>query len=69
MHGNIVNVRTNSLGNLVAVSNSLRSLAEVLLFVTDVVFGAGNNASALDALNSLRNLDAGQNRVRTKYID
>ncbi len=66
MHGNIINVRTESIANLRAVSGSLRDLAEVLLFIADVVFGACNNASTLDALNSLCDLDAGQNRVRTE---
>jgi len=66
MHGNIVNVRTDSIANRRAVSSSLRSLAEMLLFITDVVFGTRNNASALDASDSLCDLDAGQDWVRTK---
>ena len=38
----------------------------MLLFITDVVFGTRNNASALDASDSLCDLDAGQDWVRTK---
>ena len=38
----------------------------MLLFITDVVFGARNHASTLDALNSLCDEDPGQDWVRTK---
>ena len=53
MHCNIVNVRAGI-------------TSEVLLFVTDIVLGGGNNAGILNSSDRLGNTNTAQDRIRTE---
>jgi hypothetical protein len=52
VHGLVVDVGAHTLGNVEAISLSLRCLTEMLLFVANVMLCACNDSSILNASNS-----------------
>lgn len=68
MHRLVVNVRRARLGNVEAISNGFRSLSEVLLFVSDEVFGACLDSGALDAANRVGEEFTSEVWVRTEAL-
>ena len=65
MQSSIVNVGAETIGDSVAKACRFRRLTEMLLFIQDVVFCASNDASTLNALHSLSELDTSQDRIGT----
>jgi len=65
VHGNIIDVCADTIADRIVIASSFGRLTEVLLFIANKVFSAGNDTSALDALHGLSELDTGQDRIRT----
>jgi hypothetical protein len=66
MHGLVVDVGADTLSDVEAIALSLRCLTEVLLFVGDVVLGARNDSSVLNASNCWIDQRASQVRIWTE---
>ena len=49
MHSLVINVGTQTLGDVEAITSSLGCLTETLLLVTNVMLGACNDSSILNA--------------------
>jgi len=60
VHSHVVNVRAKSVQT---ETRRRRSLAEVFLFVENVVFGGGHDTGSLDSLDGLADGDSGKNWV------
>lgn len=68
MHCDIVNIRAETVSNVVTVALGLGCLAEMLLLVDDEVLRACNDASLLYALDGLSHQNTGQGWVGTKAL-
>jgi len=68
VHGSIIDIGADTVADCVAIARSLGRLTKVLLFVGNVMFGAGYDTSALDALNGLGKLYARQDRIGTVSV-
>jgi len=66
MHSHIIDVGAATLGDVIAVALGFWGLTEVLLLIQDVVLGASNDASILDAANCLCDGDTREDWVRTE---
>ena len=53
MQSDVINIRTQAITDVEAKARGFGGLTKVLLFIADEVFGTGNYASALNALDSL----------------
>lgn len=61
VHGLVVNVGTNALGNVETITLSLACLTKPLLFISDVMLCACNDSSILDSSNG--GIDQGASQI------
>jgi hypothetical protein len=70
VHRHIVEVAAERLANIEPKVRGFAGLAEMLLFVGDVVLGASNDTCALDTLNGFGNSNAGKDWIWAEaYIE
>jgi hypothetical protein len=66
VHGLVVNIGTDTLSNVEAITLSLASLAESLLFIGDIMLCARNNSGILNSSDGGINQGTGQIRIGTE---
>lgn len=66
MHGLVINICADTLGNIETIALSLTCLPKMLLFIADVVLCACNDSGILNAPDSGIDQGASQIRVRTE---
>lgn len=64
MEGLVIDVAAYAITDIESESLRFWCLSEMLLFIANVMFATSNDPRALDALDGLGELNAGQDRIR-----